>query len=143
MIGPRFAREPAQGRGVARRIAARERCERLLGQVRVAAAQHPRAAATLRIIPSSPQPLAPTQLSLCLAPGLPDELREAASIPRRIGWAGLLARVFAVDVTVCSKCGGRMKILEVVTDPEAITRLLHGARAPPRPCLTGQLGLFI
>ena len=96
-----------------------------------------------RIIPSSPQPLAPTQLSLCLAPGLPDEFREAASIPRRIGWAGLLARVFAVDVTVCSKCGGRMKILEVVTDPEAITRLLHGARAPPRPCLPGQLGLFV
>ena len=96
-----------------------------------------------RLIPSSPQPLAPMQLSLCLAPGLPDELREAASIPRRIGWAGLLARVFAVDVTVCSKCGGRMKILEVVTDPEAITRLLHGARAPPRPCLPGQLPLFV
>ena len=96
-----------------------------------------------RIIPSSPQPLAPMQLSLCLAPGLPDEFREAASIPRRIGWAGLLARVFAVDVTVCSKCGGRMKILEVVTDPEAITRLLHGARAPPRPCLPGQLPLFV
>ncbi len=62
--------------------------------------------------------------------------------PRRIGWAHLLARVFAVDVTVCSKCGGRMKILEVVTDPGAIAELLHGARAPPRPCPPGQLGLF-
>jgi hypothetical protein len=62
--------------------------------------------------------------------------------PRRIGWASLLARVFAIDVTVCSKCGGRMKIVEVVTDPAALAKLLHGARAPPRACPPGQLGLF-
>jgi len=35
-----------------------------------------------------------------------------------------------------------MKILEVVTDPAAIAKLLHGARAPPRSCPPGQLGLF-
>jgi len=86
-----------------------------------------------RLIPSSPQSPAPIQLSLCLVPALPEELREATMTPRRIGWANLLARVFAVDVTVCSKCGGRMKILEVVTDPGAIAELLHRARAPPRP----------
>jgi len=34
--------------------------------------------------------------------------------PRRLGWARLLARVFAVDVTLCRKCGGRMRVLEVV-----------------------------
>ncbi len=62
--------------------------------------------------------------------------------PRRIGWAHLLARVFAVDVTVCSKCGGRMKILEVVTDPGTIAERPHGARAPPRPCPPGQLRMF-
>ena len=39
--------------------------------------------------------------------GLPEGLREAMPTPRRLGWANLLARVFAVDVTVCSKCGGR------------------------------------
>ena len=95
-----------------------------------------------RVIPSSPQPHAPTQLPLLFRTALPEGLREATAIPRRIGWAHLLARVFAVDVTVCSKCGGRMKILEVVTDPGAIAELLHGARAPPRPCPPGQLGLF-
>ena len=31
----------------------------------------------------------------------------SAASPRRLGWANLLARVFAVDVTVCRKCGGR------------------------------------
>jgi hypothetical protein len=45
-------------------------------------------------------------------------------------------------VTVCSKCGGKMKILQVVTEPEAIAEFLHGARAPPRPCPPGQLELF-
>jgi len=48
--------------------------------------------------------------------------------PRRIGWASLLARVFAIDVTVCSKCGGRMKIVEVVTDPGAIATPRRGLR---------------
>jgi len=96
-----------------------------------------------RVIPASLQPLAPTQLPLLFETCLPKSLREATATPRRIGWAHLLARVFAVDVTVCSKCGGRMKILEVVTDPAAIAALLHGARAPPRPCPPGQLGLFV
>jgi hypothetical protein len=94
-----------------------------------------------RVIPSSPQPLAPMQLKLLFRAGLPEDLREATATSRRIDWAHLLARV--VDVTVCSKCGGRMKILEIVTDPFAIARLLHGARAPPSPCPPGQLGLFV
>ncbi len=32
--------------------------------------------------------------------------------------------------------------LEVVTDPAAIAKLLHGARAPPRACPPGQLRMF-
>jgi len=35
-----------------------------------------------------------------------------------------------------------MKVLEVVADPNAIARLLHGARARPTPCPPGQLELF-
>jgi hypothetical protein len=96
-----------------------------------------------RVIPSSPQPLAPTQLPLLFETCLPKSLHEAMTTPRRLSWANLLSRVFAVDVTVCSKCGGRMKVLEVVTDPNAIARLLYGARAPPRPCPPGQLELFV
>lgn len=41
--------------------------------------------------------------------------------PRRLGWANLLARVFAVDVTVCRKCGGRMRILDVIRDPDDLS----------------------
>jgi hypothetical protein len=37
-----------------------------------------------------------------------------------------IARVFAIDVTVCRKCGGRMRVLDVVTDPDDTS--IHGHR---------------
>jgi hypothetical protein len=46
--------------------------------------------------------------------------------PRRIGWANLLARVFALDITRCRKCGGRC--------PEAVKGgPLHLAADHPEP----------
>ena len=85
-----------------------------------------------RILPPSVVPASGQQLAL----GLDDDdsrgaAAESSARPRRIGWANLLARVFAVDVTICRKCGGRMHIRDVVTDPGDIARILHGARAPP------------
>ena len=54
----------------------------------------------------------------------------------RLAWAVLLARVWAIDVTECPACGGRMKVVAAVTDPCSIRRYLEGvdlpARAPPR-----------
>jgi hypothetical protein len=88
-----------------------------------------------RILPPSVVPASGQQLALGLDEDDEDSpaAAESSARPRRIGWARLLARVFAIDVTVCRKCGGRMQVLDVVTDPDDITRLLHGARAPPRP----------
>ncbi len=63
----------------------------------------------------------------------------AASPRRRLGSAKLLARVFGIDVTTCLKCGGRMKVLEVVSGADALARVLHGARAPPRESPRGQV----
>ncbi|MBM4247825.1 MAG: transposase, partial [Deltaproteobacteria bacterium] len=60
----------------------------------------------------------------------------------RIGWAKLLARVFAIDVTVCRRCGGALRVLAAITDADEIARLLHGARPPPRPSAPGQLTFF-
>jgi hypothetical protein len=62
--------------------------------------------------------------------------------PARIGWGKLLARVFAVDVTRCGACGGRMRVVEAVTDIDRISELLQGARPPPVPSPVGQLRLF-
>ena len=97
-----------------------------------------------RVVPGPGAELPGQQLSLDFAgPGAaePEGPPESAA-PRRIGWASLLARVFAIDVTVCRKCGGRMRILEVVDTPDAFARVLHDARAPPRPPPPGQLVLL-
>jgi len=52
-----------------------------------------------------------------------------------IPWSELLRRVFAEDVLSCARCGGRMKIIATVTDPEAVERILTciglSARPPP------------
>ncbi|MDF1566121.1 MAG: transposase [Deltaproteobacteria bacterium] len=54
--------------------------------------------------------------------------------PRRLGWAELLKRVFRADVTTCERCGGRVEVLAVITDPKVIRRILvhlHLATTPP------------
>jgi len=66
--------------------------------------------------------------------GAADDDDDDAPASFRIGWAKLLAQVLVIDVTLCRKCGGRMRVLEVVDDYDDIARILHGARvlAPVR-----------
>jgi len=92
------------------------------------------------VIPRPAAPPPPPQLALDFA--LADDSPASSPRPRRIAWAKLLARVFALDITRCRKCGGRMRVLEVVSDADAIARILHGARASPAPPPTGQLLLL-
>ena len=44
-------------------------------------------------------------------------------------------RVFQFELTVCDRCGGKVKIVAAVTDPRSIRTYLEGvglpARAPP------------
>ena len=93
-----------------------------------------------------PKPAAPPPPQLALDFAHPDDPAESSPTssprPRRFAWAKLLARVFALDITRCRKCGGRMRVLEVVSDADAIARILHGARAPPAPPPLGQVLLF-
>jgi hypothetical protein len=52
----------------------------------------------------------------------------------RVDWATLLRRTFATDVRICARCGGNLSVRAVVTDPDAIARLLTAlrrARDPP------------
>ncbi|PRQ02086.1 hypothetical protein [Enhygromyxa salina] len=71
------------------------------------------------------------------------ELKPASRHP----WAWLLARVFAVDVMTCSRCGGRMRLVEIADSRDGIARVLAnvglGPRPPPRrrPAVAGQLEL--
>ena len=54
--------------------------------------------------------------------------REVAAWPalraRRRRWAELLRLVFAVDIEVCPRCGGEMRIIAFVTEHAVVTRIL-------------------
>ena len=50
-------------------------------------------------------------------------------------WAELLKRTFGVDVETCPRCGGRMRLLALITDPPEVARFLrhHGELTEPPP----------
>jgi hypothetical protein len=53
--------------------------------------------------------------------------------PSRWPWAGLLRRVFAIELLVCAHCGGPRRILGAVTEPHAVRRLLVALGLAPQP----------
>ena len=56
-------------------------------------------------------------------------------------WMARLKRVFDIELSVCPRCGGKLRVIGQVTEPKAIARILdhiesrerheHAARAPP------------
>jgi hypothetical protein len=93
----------------------------------------------------------PQQLSLFdptgHRPAPPAQTEPTPSPAGRHPWAWLLRRVFAVDLTVCERCAGRVRIVEVAITHDAIARVLarHGLGPQPPPVpqrpLPGQLRL--
>jgi len=73
------------------------------------------------------------------APSRPEEPlpvpHRTALRRRRLDWAELLRRVFAVDVLECPRCGGRMRLIAAIHPPEATRAILDclavPSRAPP------------
>ncbi len=53
----------------------------------------------------------------------------------RIRWAALLQRVFEIDALRCPRCGGAMRLIAAIEDPDVARRILEclklPARAPP------------
>jgi hypothetical protein len=48
----------------------------------------------------------------------------------RLDWAKLLHRTFEVDVLSCKKCGGRLRVLGLVTESALVTRILKPLGMP-------------
>ncbi|MBI1191420.1 MAG: hypothetical protein GC200_12165 [Tepidisphaera sp.] len=71
------------------------------------------------------------------AAGAGDEIdppSETASVPKApLTWAVRLKRVFGIDITVCPHCGGRLRVIADVTDPEVIERILEHVRREGLP----------
>jgi hypothetical protein len=57
---------------------------------------------------------------------------DITKIPRvsQLPWAVLLKRVIMTDALTCPKCHGRMKILAVITEPDAIRKILDHLGIP-------------
>jgi len=55
---------------------------------------------------------------------------------RRLDWAKLLKRAWAIDVLVCPRCAGPMRLLALIDDEriarKILTHLGLPSRAPPR-----------
>jgi hypothetical protein len=81
--------------------------------------------------------------------------RRAATAPlavvplreRRLSWAALMQRVFARDVLQCPACGGRMRVIAAIEQPDVIEAILRSlglaARSPPTaPPRPSELSLF-
>ena len=56
----------------------------------------------------------------------------ATLLSRRLDWAGLLQRVFDIDVTRCAHCGGRVRILAVLAHPDIAHPVLEHLGLPTR-----------
>ena len=49
-------------------------------------------------------------------------------------WAERLKRVFNIDITLCPRCGGTLRVIAEITDPDVIQKILdHVAARPPPP----------
>jgi len=50
-----------------------------------------------------------------------------------LSWAQRLKRVFNIDITLCPICGGTMRVIADITDPDIIQKILDHLTGPPRP----------
>lgn len=69
--------------------------------------------------------------------------KPKAASAKRISWARLLKRVFNIDISVCAKCKGQIRIIAAIENPKVIKKILdhmglpssaprlHPARGPP------------
>jgi hypothetical protein len=48
-------------------------------------------------------------------------------------WAQRLKRVFNIDIALCPLCGGTMRVVADITDPDVIQRILDHITAQPPP----------
>ena len=107
--------------------------------------------ATLRVDPVVPKVPVLSAASLAGAPGVESPAPNVLSIAHwarlrggllfaascRIEWALLLQRTFDTDVRQCGRCGGRLTVRAVVTEPASAAKILDAlalarSRDPPR-----------
>jgi hypothetical protein len=97
-----------------------------LHTVRYAGVLAPASKLRSRIVPKVAAPANDTETS-----AEPPERPVSGS--RYRPWAELLQRCFSIDVLSCPTCGGRMRLVALVTEPKSIRRFLRGLGEPTLP----------
>ena len=59
---------------------------------------------------------------------------------RRLDWARLLARTFSIDVLICPRCGGPMRLISIIEDESVAQRIVRHLGLPARPPPRGRPG---
>ena len=60
--------------------------------------------------------------------GQPHEQEPHLSVSQketRSAWARLIAKVYEVDPLRCARCGSKMRVMAVITDPQQVRRILR------------------
>jgi hypothetical protein len=50
-----------------------------------------------------------------------------------LSWAQRLRRVFNIDISLCPLCGGTMRVIADITDPDLIQKILEHIEPQPPP----------
>ena len=92
----------------------------------------PPCSASSSYTPPPPKPPASSPASTSSSP--------AVRSSYRLDWAALLKRVFAVDVMVCSRCDGPMKVIAFLEESNVVQGILThlGLHAEPLPAVNAQ-----
>ena len=115
-----------------RRIAdKRERLAALVPQPRIHLTRFfgclaPHAKIRSQIVPKKPEATDP-------APSRPEPTSSVPKRSRRMRWAELLARVFAIDLKNCPHCPGELKIVAAIVETGAIRKILGHLGLPDLP----------
>jgi hypothetical protein len=62
-----------------------------------------------------------------------EELASQDELIAPLTWAQRLKRVFNLDITLCPLCGGTMRVIADITDPDLIQKILDHIAAQPPP----------
>jgi hypothetical protein len=91
--------------------------------------------ASVQVAPRAPAPMVSDVLQVVpnvISVGHWNRLHDGALLATSsyVDWASLLRRTFEVDVLKCAKCGGRLRVLSVVTERDAVRRILDHLGVP-------------
>jgi len=65
------------------------------------------------------------------------EAEQPTDVHREMTWAQRLKRVFNIDVTICGRCRGPVKIIACIEDPLIIKKILEHLEAKSVACIQG------